>query len=485
MITDLKPYPRMKDSGVPWLGEVPSHWTLLPGRACYREKKVPNKGLTETTVLSLSYGHIVVKPPEKLHGLVPASFETYQIVEPEDIIVRPTDLQNDWNSLRFGLSRDRGVITSAYICLCTKEVATRPYGYLLLHTYDLKKVFYGLGSGLRQNLDWTDFKHLPCIVPPLPEQTAIVRFLDDADRRIRRYIRAKQKLIGLLEEQKQAIIREAVTGQIDVSTGRPYPAYKDSGVRWLGKVPEHWEVVQLRRVAVDRCDGPFGSGLKSLHYTRHGIRVVRLQNIGHGEFKSSDVACISPEHYSSLGDHSVMPGDILVAGLGDDNHPAGRACVAPENIAPAMVKADCFRFRPDRHRVEPRFVALQLTSTAATASALLSTGATRQRTNLQSTSSRAITIPTIHEQSLVVEYSALETSTIRSAQETAIKEMVYLREYRTRLTADVVTGKLDVREAAARLPEADPLADEDVVEAVHIDVDSNPEEREAAQEVSL
>ena len=162
MIACSTPYPKMKDSGVEWLGQVPSHWTRLPGRACYREKKVPNKGLAETTVLSLSYGHIVVKPPEKLHGLVPASFETYQIVEPGDIIVRPTDLQNDWNSLRFGLRRDRGVITSAYMCLCTEEAVTRPYGHLLLHTYDLKKVLYGLGSGLRQNLDWSDFKYLPC-----------------------------------------------------------------------------------------------------------------------------------------------------------------------------------------------------------------------------------------------------------------------------------------------------------------------------------
>ena len=112
MSADLTPYPAMKDSGVPWLGAVPAHWRCLPGRVCYREKKVLNKGLTEATVLSLSYGHIVVKPPEKLHGLVPASFETYQIVEPGDIIVRPTDLQNDWHSLRFGLSRNRGVITS-------------------------------------------------------------------------------------------------------------------------------------------------------------------------------------------------------------------------------------------------------------------------------------------------------------------------------------------------------------------------------------
>ena len=237
MIGELKPYPAYKDSGVPWIGKMPSHWTRMPGRACYREEKVLNNGLIETTVLSLSYGKIVVKPPEKLHGLVPASFETYQIVNPGDIIVRPTDLQNDWTSLRFGLSRARGIITSAYMCLHTEEVVTRPYGHLLLHTYDLKKVFYGLGSGLRQNLDWRDFKCLPCIVPPLPEQAAIVRFLDHVDRRIRRYIRAKQKLITLLEEQKQALIHRAVTRGLD-----PNVRLKPSGVEWLGDMPEHWEV---------------------------------------------------------------------------------------------------------------------------------------------------------------------------------------------------------------------------------------------------
>ena len=103
-------------------------------------------------------------------------------------------------------------------------------------------------SGERRNQIWTLYagnKSVWLPLPPLPEQTAIVRFLDHADRRIRRYIRAKQKLIALLEEQKQAIIHQAVTGQIDVRTGQPYPSYKDSGVEWLGEVPEHWE---LRRV---------------------------------------------------------------------------------------------------------------------------------------------------------------------------------------------------------------------------------------------
>ena len=233
----------------------------------------------------------------------------------------------------------------------------------------------------------------PFPFPSFAEQAAIARFLDRADERIQRYIRAKRELIALLEEQAHAIIHHVVMGQIDAQTGRPYPAYKSSGVEWLGQVPSHWKVVQLRRVTLECCDGPFGTGLKSSHYVEDGVRVVRLQNIGHGEFRNSDAAFISADHRASLGNHSVFAGDLLIAGLGDDNHPSGRACVAPENIEPAMVKADCFRFRIDQSRMLPEFVATQLTATSAEASAALATGATRQRTNLVSTSARPISIP--------------------------------------------------------------------------------------------
>ena len=239
MNSNLRSYSSYKSSGVSWLGDIPAHWRQLPGRACYYEKKLPNTGMRETTVLSLSYGQIVVKPVEQLHGLVPASFETYQVVEPGDIVIRPTDLQNDWNSLRFGLSRHHGAITSAYMCFHAKGIMSREYGHLLLHTYDLKKVFYGLGSGLRQNLNWSDFKYLPCLVPPLHEQAAIVRYLDHADERIRCYVSGKQKLIRLLEEEKQAVIHRAVTRGLD-----PNVRLKPSGVEGLGDVPAHWEVDQ-------------------------------------------------------------------------------------------------------------------------------------------------------------------------------------------------------------------------------------------------
>ena len=175
--------------------------------------------------------------------LVPESFETYQIVDPGDIVVRTTDLQNDKTSLRVGHSHNRGIITAAYMCLQTADGVSEEFGYQFLNTYDLLKIIYGFGFGLRQNLDFGHIKRMPVLVPPISEQSAIVRFLDHADRLIRRYIRAKQKLIKLLEEQKQAIIHRAVTRGLD-----PNVRLKPSGVEWLGEIPEHWGVVRGKYV---------------------------------------------------------------------------------------------------------------------------------------------------------------------------------------------------------------------------------------------
>ena len=451
MIADLKPYPTMKESGVEWLREVPSHWTLLPGRACYRKKKVPNKGLMETTVLSLSYGHIVVKPPEKLHGLVPASFETYQIVEPGDIIVRPTDLQNDWNSLRFGLSRDRGVITSAYMCLCTEEVVTRSYGHLLLHTYDLKKVFYGLGSGLRQNLDWFDFKYLPCIVPPLSEQSAIVRYLDHADRRIRRYIRAKQKLIKLLKEQKQAIIHQAVTGQVDVRTGRPYPAYKPSGVEWLGDVPENWEKRRLKSISRIR----YGLGQPPRELS-DGLPLIRATNVDHGRIVEKDLVYVDALDVPKSRDAFLSKKEIIVVRSGAYT---ADSAIIPEAYEGAVAGYDMI---VTVSGAQPEFIAIALLSNYVRDDQLIisSTRSAQPHINAEELGTAVLLLPPLDEQAAIVRYLDKATADIDIATDRARRQIDLLKEYRTRLIADVVTGKLDVREAATGLPEVDLLADE-------------------------
>ena len=482
MIDGLKPYPAMRDPGVEWLGQVPVHWEVRRTKTVLAERS--EKGFPAEPLLAATQTKGVIRK-EKYDNRTVLALKDLHLLK----LVHVADFVISLRSFQGGIeyARNRGIISPAYTILYSIQKNHRAY---LAHLFKSMPYLENLSlfvTGIRQgqNIDYNKLSRSYLPLPPIFDQTAIVRLLDYVDRRIQHYIRTKEKLIALLKEYRQAIIHQAVTGKINVRTSQPYPAYKDSGVEWLGEVPEHWEVAQLRRFAVDRCDGPFGSGLKSSHYTEDGIRVVRLQNIGNGEFRDSDVAFISPDHYSTLGDHSVILGDILVAGLGDNNHPAGRVCVVPENIGPAMVKADCFRFRPDKDQVDPHFVALQLTATASTASALLSTGATRQRTNLQSTSARAISIPAFHEQALVVEYTENATFGTRAAQETARRGIACLREYRARLIADVVTGKLDVRGAAAGLPKVDPLAGDDVDDPEDHEVDSALEDLESRTEVII
>lgn len=439
-----------KDSGVPWLGEVPAHWEVLPGRACYHEKKVPNTGLKETTVLSLSYGQIVVKPPEKLHGLVPASFETYQIVDPGDIIIRPTDLQNDWNSLRFGLSRHRGIITSAYMCFHTQDALTREYGHLLLHTYDLMKIFYGLGSGLRQNLDWTDFKYLPCLAPPLAEQRAIAAFLDAHDRLTRRYIHAQQRLIKLLTEQKQALIQQAVTRGLD-----PDAPLKDSGIAWLGKIPAHWEIVRIKHL-LREVDEKSTTGQETLLSLRmnHGL-------VPHDEHFTR------PGQASTLvGYKLVRPGQVVLNRLQANN-----GLVFASEVS-GVVSPDYAVFNPiadvDLQYLTALFRTPIMKYKFRVEAKGLGTGTSGfLRLYTDCFGAIPVPLPPRNEQSQIMQELDVRLQGLQNTIERAQRQIALVREYRTRLIADVVTGKLDVRAVGCTFRSASHL--EEDASASHLD----------------
>jgi len=213
----LDPNVPMKDSGVEWIGQIPEHWEVVPGFTIFKENKSLNKGMVESTVLSLSYGRIIIKPEEKLTGLVPESFETYQLVEPGDIIIRCTDLQNDKNSLRTAIAKDKGIITSAYLNLKMKIHASQDYFQLLLYVMDVTKEIYRYGSGLRQNLSYLDFKHLKVLIPPIKEQEKIVEFLDDVDKKNSEAVLLLGNQIQFLKEYKTTLINSAVTGKIKIT----------------------------------------------------------------------------------------------------------------------------------------------------------------------------------------------------------------------------------------------------------------------------
>lgn len=212
----------------------------------------------------------------------------------------------------------------------------------------------------------------------------------------------------------------------------------------LGHLPDTWSVFALSRVTLSRCDGPFGSGLKSESYSDTGRRVVRLQNIGSADFLDADSAFIDEEYYRNvLGDHDVQPGDLLVAGLGDESHPVGRACVAPADLGPAMVKADCFRFRLDQRRAVPRFFAYQLSETGSSFSRAMSTGTTRSRVNLSRMASRRVAAPPIQTQAAIADFLDRETEKIDALVARKQQLVELLKEKRTALISHAVTKGLD------------------------------------------
>jgi type I restriction enzyme S subunit len=211
----LDPNAKMKDSGIEWIGQVPEHWDVKPFFALVTELNRKNVGLVETNILSLSYGNIIQKPVTRNMGLTPESYETYQIVESGEIVFRFTDLQNDKRSLRSAQVTQRGIITSAYMAVKPHSIDSTYFAWLM-RSYDLCKVFYAMGGGLRQSLKFEDVRRLPILIPPVDEQSEITNTINAGTARIDALVEKTEQSITLLKERRSAFITAAVTGQIDL-----------------------------------------------------------------------------------------------------------------------------------------------------------------------------------------------------------------------------------------------------------------------------
>lgn len=212
----LNPDAEMKDSGIEWIGEIPKDWEVHPVYVYFEEGKTKNYRMQEQNLLSLSYGRIIRKDINTNGGLLPASFNTYNVVEAGDIIIRPTDLQNDKRSLRTGLVKEQGIITSAYIDLRPKDNVNSKYYHYLLHSYDIIKVFYNMGNGVRQGLNFSEFAKLLLLEPTTVEQQQIADYLDTKCSEIDSLIADKKRQLDILADYKKSLIYEYVTGKKEV-----------------------------------------------------------------------------------------------------------------------------------------------------------------------------------------------------------------------------------------------------------------------------
>ena len=206
----------MKDSGIEWIGEIPATWDIHPIYSYFGERKNRNSLGNENNLLSLSYGRVIRKDINANGGLLPESFNTYNIVEADDIIIRPTDLQNDKRSLRTGFVKEHGIITSAYIDLCPIKHIDSRYFHYLLHAYDVMKVFYNMGNGVRQGLNYSEFSKLMVFGPSYAEQVSIANYLDNKINEIDMVIEKRKEQLEVLDEYKKSLIYEYVTGKKEV-----------------------------------------------------------------------------------------------------------------------------------------------------------------------------------------------------------------------------------------------------------------------------
>ena len=453
----------MKRSDVEWLGQVPAHWEVtrlgrfgkfLKGNGGTKDDEA-SSGIpcvrygdlyTTHEFVVLQARSFVSKEKVKDYTsirfgdvLFVASGETIDEIGKSAANLIPSEACCGGDVIIFRPSRgvDARYIGYATDCLPSRiQKATMGRGITVMHVY---------GHQL---------KRLSLALPPFPEQTAIVRFLDYADRRIQHYIRTKEKLIALLEEQKQAIIHQAVTGEIDVRTGQPYRAYKDSGVGWLGEVPKHWNVRRLKTI----CSMKSGEGITATsieptgQYPVYGGNGLRGYTSGY----THDGA------YALIGRQGALCGNVHL----------GQGCFWASEHA---VVADLHR----GHVLEWFGAILEVMNLNQYSIAAAQPGLAVERIlNLW------LPVPDPREQALIGTYIRTQTANISLNIERARRQGDLLQEYRTRLIADVVTGKLDVRRAAATLPKVDPLARGDVDDPLDLDVDSVLEELETVKEVA-
>jgi type I restriction enzyme S subunit len=413
-------YPKYKPSGVEWLGEVPEHWEVTP-----------------LYFLSLSYGRIVSKDISSNDGLLPDSFETYQIVRPGDIVFRLTDLQNDKRSLRSAIVEETGIITSAYLTVKPSGPNSEYMNYLF-RAYDVTKVFYSMGGGLRQSMKFADLKRMPTLLPPSPEQTRIAAFLDAETAKIDELVAEQRRLMDLLKEKRQAVISHAVTKGLN-----PNAPMKSSGIEWLGDVPEHWEVMKMKWVA--EMESGHTPDKKVAEYWENGdIPWVSLNDTGF--LKDNDYISDTAYTVSQLGiDNSsarLLPARVVVFSR---DATIGRCAITtrPMAVSQHFIAWVCGQ------SIIPEFLLLRLRSMTRELDRL-TTGATLKTIGMPDVRTIVTPVPPLEEQRAIINWVANETAKIDTLTAEAQRAIDLLQERRTALISAAVTGQIDVRTLPAR-----------------------------------
>ncbi|CAB3395067.1 restriction endonuclease subunit S [Kyrpidia spormannii] len=459
MMGTLNPYPAYKDSGVPWLGQVPEHWEV---RRLGSVTQILNGATPSSSRPEYWDGDIVWVTPDDLGKLKGRYIDnSSRRITQEGYNACGTTLAPAGSIVvstrapigHLGILRVAACANQGCRLLVPQAATASEYLYHMLVAARPSLDVLGQGSTFLE-LSRSKLGSFYIPLPPLPEQNAIVGFLDWADRRIRRVIRARQRRMKLLEEYKQALIHQAVTGRIDVRTSQPYPAYKDSGVEWLGKVPTHWEVLRLKYVA-------------------------RLRS---GE-------SITSERIEETGDYPVYGGNGIRGFTSSFTHEGEFVLIGRQGALCGNINYANGRFWASEHAVVVHPLRKCLTHWLGELLRAMnlnqySIAAAQPGLAVERIQNLTIPFPPIEEQEQIDQYINNQINAFDAAISAARREIELLREYRERLVSDAVTGKVDVREVAARLPEEPPGEESEWMDTEEIAEAEMPDDDAAAVALS-
>ena len=440
MIADLKPYPEYKESGLPWIGRIPGHWGKRRMKFLFTERV--RKGFPYEPLLAATQSKGVVRKEDYGARTVTAmkDFHLLKLVETGDFVISLRSFEGG-----IEVAHCRGIISPAYTVLTPRHEASQSYYSRFFKSSNFISSLTLFVTGIRegQNIDYERLSRAYMPLPPAQEQAAIGRFLDWANGRLERAIRAKRKVIALLNEQKQAIIHRAVTHGLD-----PTVPLKPSGIPWLGDIPKHWELWRISRFA-RVGNGSTPSRAKPTYWDGGTYPWLNSSQVNRCFINSADQFVTQTAlHECHLP--KVPAGSVLVAITGQGKTRGMSAVLGIE----ATINQHIAFLTPRVAVATTEFIHLALSAAYLHLRALSEdSGSTKGAITCEDLKRFKIAIPPELEQKALVKHLQTETHSLATAVSRLEREINLLREYRTRLVADVVTGKLDVREAAARLPE--------------------------------
>jgi len=425
----LERYKEYKTTNYDWLPRIPSHWEWKYLSQSCNEQKIKNSGNKENCVLSLSYGNIIRKKDINF-GLVPKEYSNYQIVNKGNIILRLTDLQNDHTSLRTGLVKEKGIITSAYTCIKPHE--NPMYLQYLLHSYDTLKVFYGMGGGVRQSIGFKEIRNMNIPLPPRHEQDQIVRYLDWKVSMINKYINAKKKQIELLKEYFSKKVTDLL--------------FKD--VTCFFKMKHLTE-----------CKLQYGANASGIDFSDKYPRYIRITDINNdGTLSTDNVLSLNISNYN---DYLLKDGDILFARSGAT---VGKSFMYKDEYGKCCFAGYLIRIIPNKKMILPEYLYYYtLSSNYSNWLKHIFIQTTIQNVSAEKYKELLIPYISLEKQTKSVSKIKFKLGKNKTIINNIEKTINLLQEYRTRLISDIVTGKINVQNI--KVPEFENIEVPDVLDS--------------------